>query len=68
MIVTTDDAVPLNVAIAGRDDGPTVLMMHSIGCDLTLWDPQVAALSKDFRIVRFDARGHGGGDRIPGIM
>jgi 3-oxoadipate enol-lactonase len=62
MFVTTDDNIRLNVVIEGRNDAPALLMMHSIGCDLTLWDPQIAALAEDFRIVRFDARGHGGSD------
>jgi 3-oxoadipate enol-lactonase len=62
MFVTTDDNIRLNVAIEGRDGAPVLLMMHSIGCDLTLWDPQIAALAEDFRIIRFDARGHGGSD------
>jgi 3-oxoadipate enol-lactonase len=62
MFVTADDAIRLNVKVEGRGDAPTLLLMHSIGCDLTLWDPQVAALAADFRIVRYDARGHGGSD------
>jgi len=66
MFVTTDDNIRLNVAIEGRDEAPTLLMMHSIGCDLTLWDPQVEALAEQFRIVRFDARGHGGSDAPKG--
>jgi len=66
MFVTTGDNIRLNVAIEGKSDAPTLLMMHSIGCDLTLWDPQAAALARDFRIVRFDARGHGGSDAPKG--
>jgi 3-oxoadipate enol-lactonase len=62
MLVTTDDNIRLNVVIEGRNDAPALLLMHSIGCDLTLWDPQITALAEDFRIVRFDARGHGGSD------
>jgi 3-oxoadipate enol-lactonase len=66
MFVTTDDNIRLNVATEGLGDGPTLLMMHSIGCDLTLWDPQLEALAGHFRIVRFDARGHGGSDAPKG--
>jgi 3-oxoadipate enol-lactonase len=66
MFVTTDDNIRLNVAIEGRDDAPALLMMHSIGCDLTLWNPQVEALAGHFRIVLFDARGHGGSDAPKG--
>jgi len=66
MDVTTDDAIRLNVVVEGRADGPTLLLMHSIGCDLRLWDPQVAALAGDFRVVRYDTRGHGGSDAPKG--
>jgi 3-oxoadipate enol-lactonase len=66
MFVTTDDSIRLNFVIEGRDDAPTLLMMHSIGCDLRLWDPQVALLARDFRIVRYDARGHGASDAPSG--
>lgn len=62
MRVVTDDNVGLNAEIVGPDQAPCILLMHSIGCDLTLWDPQVAALADSFRLVRFDARGHGRSD------
>jgi 3-oxoadipate enol-lactonase len=42
------------------------MFAHSIGCDLTLWDRQVAGLRNDFHIVRYDARGHGLSDAPPG--
>jgi 3-oxoadipate enol-lactonase len=66
MLVTTDDATRLNVVVEGPADGPVVLMMHSIGCDLTLWNPQAAALASEVRVVRYDARGHGGSDAPAG--
>jgi 3-oxoadipate enol-lactonase len=66
MFVTTDDGVRINTVIEGRGDGPSLLLMHSIGCDLTLWDRQIDALADDFRIVRFDARGHGRSDAPKG--
>jgi 3-oxoadipate enol-lactonase len=40
--------------------GRAVLMFsNSLGTDLNMWDPQMAHLSKDFRILRYDTRGHG---------
>jgi 3-oxoadipate enol-lactonase len=66
MFATGKDGVRLNFAVAGRQGAPALLMMHSIGCDLSLWDAQIAALAGDFRIIRYDARGHGGSDAPSG--
>lgn len=39
--------------------GPPVLMLHSIGTGLHLFEPQAAALSRSHRVIRMDLRGHG---------
>ncbi len=39
-------------------DGPPLLMINSLGADLSMWDPQLPALT-DRRVIRYDARGHG---------
>ena len=49
----------LHVAIDGRSDGPWLTCLHSLAADLAMWEPQVAPLSADFRLLRLDARGHG---------
>jgi len=56
------------VELAYRVDGegPWLLMSHSIACDLSMWDAQVAALSARFRILRYDLRGHGASEVPPG--
>jgi 3-oxoadipate enol-lactonase len=51
------------VAIDGPDTAPALVMAHSLAADLTMWEAQVAALAQHFRIIRYDARGHGGSDR-----
>ena len=48
--------VKLHHRIEGR--GPKVLLLHAVGIDLTFLDP-VAALLKDFTVLRADLRGHG---------
>lgn len=58
-VVRSPDRTGLNVQIEGRPDGPVVLLAHSVGCDLTLWDRQIPALTRDYRVIRYDARGHG---------
>lgn len=38
---------------------PWLTFCNSLGTDLHMWDAQVAGLSQDFRILRYDRRGHG---------
>ncbi|MGF6733245.1 pimeloyl-ACP methyl ester carboxylesterase [Paraburkholderia youngii] len=38
---------------------PWLVLSNSLGCDMSMWTPQVAALSKHFRVLRYDTRGHG---------
>jgi 3-oxoadipate enol-lactonase len=46
--------------VAGPVDGVVVLFAHSIGTTRALWEAQSRALvSQGFRVVRYDARGHG---------
>lgn len=49
----------------GPRDGPALLLAHALGTDLRLFDAVVPLLPADLRIVRFDARGHGGSDVPP---
>jgi 3-oxoadipate enol-lactonase len=39
-----------------------VSFITGIANDLTMWDGQVPALERDFRILRYDLRGHGGSE------
>ena len=43
-----------------------VTFVTGIANDLSMWDGQVAALARDFRILRYDLRGHGGSESSPG--
>jgi 3-oxoadipate enol-lactonase len=54
--------VRLAYRIDGPDDAPAIVMSNSLGTNLRMWDPQVALLSRDLRIVRYDCRGHGASD------
>ncbi|MEX8193908.1 3-oxoadipate enol-lactonase [Comamonas guangdongensis] len=48
------------VAVEGDPAAPAFILSNSLGTTLEMWDPQVAALSKRHRLIRYDTRGHGG--------
>lgn len=39
--------------------GPTVILIHGGMLDHRMWDPQVEALARDHRVIRYDAAAHG---------
>lgn len=43
-----------------------LLLLNSIGTDMTLWEAALPGLLASFRVVRMDMRGHGGSDAPPG--
>jgi 3-oxoadipate enol-lactonase len=53
------DGCLLNVSVEGRDGGPTIMLSNSLGATMQMWEPQMAALTKLYRVVRYDRRGHG---------
>jgi 3-oxoadipate enol-lactonase len=57
--------VPLQHLVEGPADAPALVLLNSLGTDLRMWDPQAAALRDELRIVRCDARGHGGSPMAP---
>ena len=54
------NGVRLYYEAAGR--GSTLVLAHGFACGLRMWDPQVQALARSFRVVTYDARGHGASD------
>ena len=50
----------LRYAVSGRNHGPALLLLHPLGASAEVWQPQLADLELRFRVIRFDARGHGG--------
>ncbi len=59
-------AVALHYVVDGPVGAPVVVMAGSLGSTLSMWDQQVPALAERFRVVRYDARGHGGSPVPPG--
>ncbi|EJL30825.1 3-oxoadipate enol-lactonase [Caulobacter sp. AP07] len=50
----------------GAADKPALVLLTSIGTDLSLYDPVVPLLTPDFRVLRLDTRGHGASDAPAG--
>lgn len=40
-------------------EGPWMTLSHSLACNLSMWDPQVALLARRYQVLRYDTRGHG---------
>lgn len=52
--------VALNHQVEGPRGAPVLVLLNSLGTDMRMWEPQAAALRGELRLVRCDARGHGG--------
>ena len=51
------NGLSLYYEVAGH--GPPLVLAHGFACGLRMWDPQVKALARSWRVVTYDARGHG---------
>jgi 3-oxoadipate enol-lactonase len=51
---------------AGERDAPWLVLSNALGTDVSLWTPQIDALARVFRVVRYDTRGHGRSSVPPG--
>lgn len=52
--------------ISGSKQAPTILLSNSLGTSLEMWDSQMPILSREFRVLRYDMRGHGQSSVTPG--
>ena len=49
----------IDYSVAGAPGAPALLFINSIATTRELWARQVPRLSKSFRVITYDARGHG---------
>lgn len=66
MAMTKREGVRLHWRLEGAADRPVLVLLNSIGTDLSLWDRTVPLLLPAFRLLRIDMRGHGGSDAPDG--
>ena len=49
----------IHYALSGPPSAPVLVLSNSLGTDFSLWDPETPAFEKQFRLLRYDMRGHG---------
>lgn len=61
--VISANGISINYRFDGPEDGPVVMFSNSLISNYTMWDDQVEVVtSAGYRMLRYDARGHGGTD------
>ena len=54
---TSANGIDINYIVEG--EGPWLTMSHSLACNLHMWDEEAKRLSKRYKVLRYDTRGHG---------
>jgi len=52
--------------VSGPDDAPVIVLSNSLGTTLDMWSPQLDVFARQYRVVRYDTRGHGASIAPPG--
>ena len=56
------NGIQMNYQLSGKENAPVVVLSHSLGSSLAMWDPQMESLEPHYRVLRYDTRGHGDSD------
>lgn len=59
MLFAEINSIRLFYRLEGRSDLPALVLSHSLGCDHSMWAPQMPDLLQHFQVLRYDTRGHG---------
>ena len=62
----TANNIKVSYRLDGPEDGPVVMFSNSLMSNYTMWDSQMEALTRKYRVLRYDQRGHGGTETTPG--
>lgn len=58
--------IKINYTSEGPADAPVLMFSNSLGADLSMWQDQAAHFTGDYRVIRYDQRGHGRSEVPPG--
>lgn len=59
LVVHAADGTRLHTEVFGPANGYPIVLAHGITCSLQAWHEQINDLSRDFRVIAYDHRGHG---------
>ncbi|HVK98650.1 MAG TPA: alpha/beta fold hydrolase, partial [Dongiaceae bacterium] len=57
--ITAGDGYRIAYRFDGQATKPVLVLSNSIATTLEMWDTQITTLTKHFRVLRYDTRGHG---------
>jgi 3-oxoadipate enol-lactonase len=60
------NGIKMNYELSGKEGAPVVMLSHSLGSSLIMWNPQVEVLEPHYQLLRYDTRGHGESEALPG--
>ena len=52
--------------VSREGNGDPIILIHGVGLDHHMWNLQVSALKKSFRVIAYDIIGHGKSIQPPG--
>ena len=56
----------IHYELVGENSAPALVFSNSLGTNLRMWEPQVSTFQANFRVLRYDTRGHGQSSVTPG--
>jgi 3-oxoadipate enol-lactonase len=62
---TKANGITINYTVDGNA-GDWLVLSNSLATNLAMWDAQAREFSRDFRVLRYDQRGHGKTEAPPG--
>jgi 3-oxoadipate enol-lactonase len=62
----TVNGIQINYRIDGPEGAPWLTMSNSLATTHRMWDPQIEAFTRQYRVLRYDKRGHGETEVAPG--
>jgi 3-oxoadipate enol-lactonase len=60
------NGIEMNYELSGKEDASLVVLSHSLGSSMAMWEPQMGDLRGHYSVLRYDTRGHGKTQAPPG--